>query len=232
MKILVVGEKYREKLEKPLLSNEFDVFWLPNNSKIDKRLSGHTDLSVFYYKNTVILADYLREDILVKKLTNIGYNVIISDIEQSDKYPGDINLCAAVVDDKLLHCIKHTDPAISALGLKYCNVNQGYARCSSLVIKNSIITSDKGIARAAAENGIEHLLIDDDGIILDGFDKGFIGGASFVAEETVYFTGDILKHKSGQIIVDFITHKQYTICCLTNEQLFDIGGAVVLNRGL
>lgn len=229
MKTLVVGEIYRKKLEKPLISNGLDVFWLPNNSKIDKRLSGHADLSVFNYKNTVIIADYLREDILVKKLTNMGYNVIVSDIQQADKYPGDINLCAAVVGDKLLHCIKYTDPAITALGLKCCNINQGYTRCCSLIIKNSIITSDKGMARAAAENGIEHLLIDEAGIILEGFDNGFIGGASFVSDGTVYFTGDILKHNSGQSIMDFIVDKQYSVCCLTNEQLFDIGGAVVLD---
>ncbi len=228
MSILIIGEKYRAKLENSLVSHGFDVFWLAKNTNIDEKLSFHADLSVFVYNNTAILAKYLKGDKLVNFLTNRGFRVIISEFCQSSKYPGDINLCAALIDEKILHNLRNTDESILKFKTDYIDVKQGYTRCSCLVLGDSVITSDKGIAAALKRHNIEMLMIDENGIVLDGYDKGFIGGASFVCDDTVYFTGDIYKHPSGRIISDFISERNYKICCLSDDALFDIGGAVVL----
>ncbi len=229
MNVLIVGERYKKKLESSIKAHGFDVFWLPKNTNIDEKLSSHSDLSVFIYKKTAILAKYLEGSRLVNFLTNRGYDVIISDICQSERYPWDINLCAALIGDKMLHCIKYTDVKILDLQLDYIDVKQGYSRCNCLPLDNSIITSDRGIVACAKSHGIETLLIEEDGIILEGYNRGFIGGASFVCGDTVYFTGDIYKHPSGKIISDFIIEHNYKICCLSEETLFDIGGAVVVS---
>ncbi|MBE7017356.1 MAG: hypothetical protein E7420_04280 [Ruminococcaceae bacterium] len=228
MNTLIVGEKYRKKLENSLISLGFDVYWLPNNEEIDEKLSSHADLSVFVYKKTAILAKYLKENKLVNFLTNRGFNVIISDFCQSAQYPNDINLCAALIGDRIMHHIRFTDKNILDLITDYIDVKQGYTRCSCLVINDSVITSDKGIEAALKSYNIETLLIDENGIVLDGYDRGFIGGASFVAGDTVYFTGDIYKHPSGKIITDYISAHNFKICCLSDDVLFDIGGAVLL----
>ncbi len=229
MKTLIIGEKYRGKLEKHLELLGFDVFWLPNNTNIDKKLSGHSDLSIFIYKNTAILANYLMGQEIVNFLTNRGFNVILSNENQGVKYPKDINLCASLIGDKLLHCSKYTDKKILDLKLDCIEVKQGYARCSCLTFGDCIITSDKGIAAALNRNNIETLLIDEDGIILEGYSRGFIGGASFVCDNTVYFIGDINKHPDGKLISEFILKNKYEVCCVYDGELIDIGGAVVIS---
>ena len=228
MRTLIIGEKYRQKLEKHLESFGFEVFCLPNNTEIDEKLSGHCDLAVFTHKKTAILANYLREQEIVNYLTNRGYNVIISDTEQSEKYPKDINLCAASIGDKLLHFSKYTDKHILDLNLELIEIKQGYARCSCLILGDCVITPDRGISAALKSNDIETLLISNDGIKLEGFDRGFIGGASFVCDNTVYFIGDINTHPDSKIITDFIIAHNYKYCCVCDGELFDIGGAVVV----
>lgn len=227
MSILIIGDKYKEKLEYSLSLCNFYVFWLPKNPNIDEKLCCHADLSVFIHNKTAIIAKYLDRSELVKILTNEGYTVIISKENQSNVYPGDVNLCAACCGDIIIHNRKYTDPHIIDIGLEYINVKQGYSRCSCLCLNDSLITSDKGIAAAAERNGIETLLINDNGIILEGYDKGFIGGASFVSDTTVYFTGDVDKHVDADKLKEFIAKHNYKICCLTTEQLFDIGGAII-----
>ena len=231
MSTLIIGEKYRKKLENCPVLRELDVFWLPQNTEIGEKLSSHSDLSVFIYKKTAILANFLRGNELVNFLTNRGFNVIISDYRQSAQYPGDVNLCAALIGDKIMHNIRFTDKSILELNTDFIDVKQGYTRCSSLVLGESVITSDKGITAVLKKHNIETLLINENGIVLDGYDRGFIGGASFVAGDTVYFTGDIYKHPSGKLIDNFISDHNYKICCLSDETPFDIGGAIVLALG-
>jgi len=229
MKTLLIGEKYRDKLGNSLFEYDFTPIWLPENPNLDSRLSSHIDLSVFKYDKTLVLARYLNTNNLVNYLTNEGYLINFSSEEQGKRYPKDVNLCAAVIGNTLLHNTKYTDPEILALGLSHIDIKQGYARCTSLIIDNhSLITADHGISDAAKRNSIDVLLISDEGISLDGFDRGFIGGASFKAEDTIYFTGDINKHINGKEICEFILKHGFNFCSLTNKPLFDIGGAIYL----
>lgn len=227
MKTLLIGERYREKLEKHLILQDFSPIWLPDNPLLDKRLSPHTDLSVFKYNDILILGAHLGTETIVNNLTNRGYRVKICGAEQSCAYPKDVNLCAALIGNKVLHNSNYTDPEILALGLENIYVKQGYARCTALIIDDkSIITADNGIASAAKRCGIDVLLISDEGIILDGFDKGFIGGASFMAGDTVYFIGDINRHPDGAAICEFIQCHGVNYCsltknpCLTSEERY------------
>lgn len=230
MKNLLIGERYREKLEIPLHNLGFSPFWLPKNPELDPRLGFHTDLSVFLYDKNIVLSLHLYNiNELVNLLTNRGYTVLCCEKEQKTVYPDDVNLCAAVVGDRLLHNSKYTDKIIKSIqSLKPLHINQGYARCTLLSVGDGIITADQGIANKAEAAGIDVLRIRDGEIELDGFDTGFIGGASFVAGNTVYFTGDIYKHPDSDAIAEFISRHGLSICSLTSGALFDIGGAVYL----
>ncbi len=230
MKGIMIGEKYKEKLEIPILSCGFTPFCLPKNPDLDIRLASHADLSVFIHEKTAILASCLRdENVLVNFLTNRGYTVRISSKPQSSAYPNDVNLCAALIGNRIIHNRKYTDPEILDIGLECINVNQGYARCTSLVVDSkSLITADNGIAAAAKQAGINVLFIDDNGIELPGYDRGFIGGASFKIDNTIYFTGDIDTHPDAKNIKEFINNRGLDICCLCEGALLDIGGAVCL----
>jgi len=229
MRDIIVGKIYRKKLESSLICHGFNPLWLDKNPELDIRLAYHTDLSVFTYGKTAVISPYLFGNDIVKFLTNRGYEIKISKLAQSGKYPHDINLCAAVVGENILHNNRYTDPLLLEFGLSLINIKQGYARCSVLTVdNNSIITADKGIALTARNAGIDVLEITSAGIELEGFNEGFIGGASFVAENEIYFIGDIETHPSASLIVEFISKRGKRIVCLDKGPLTDIGGAIYI----
>ena len=229
MKLLLIGERYKEKLEIPLRRRGFEPYWLPNNPNLDIRLASHADLSVFKYEKTIVIANNMVNNRLVNLLTGRGYKIIVSEKKQSKDYPHDINLCAAYVGEWLIHNFAFTDRAIiNNVSLEHLNVKQGYIRCTVLPVNNGLITADKGIAMKAFEAGIEVLQICSGGVRLDGFNEGFIGGASFTASDTIFFTGNILSHPDHERIIEFIKKQGMKYCSLTDEPLFDIGGAIYI----
>ncbi len=149
------------------------------------------------------------------------------------KYPDNILLNFLYLNGKLYGKKSAIDPVVE----EYCidnnidiiNVNQGYARCSTLVIKeNAVITSDKSIEKALRKDGVDVLLILSGNIILDGFDYGFIGGASGKLDKnTIVFFGNIKKHPDYNIIRNFCNKYNVKIKIISEEMaLTDIGGIV------
>ena len=233
---LLIGRGYRALLEKALINQGFRVFWMPDNTALDPRLASHADLSALRLDSerggkTVILSGsvcWSRE--LVSYLINNQYIIKTAVNTQTPTYPGDASLCACAVGNRLIHNSRVSDAAVlhESCG-EYIDVRQGYAKCSVCAVDdNSIITADSGIASAAKKNGISVLQVRPGHIALDGFDYGFIGGASFRSGSAVYFTGSLDAHPDGVRIADFISSRGKTAVSLTNEPLFDIGSAVVL----
>jgi hypothetical protein len=101
------------------------------------------------------------------------------------------------------------------------------------VSENAVITADKNIARTAEAAGADALLISTapEKIRLDGYDYGFIGGASGMLEDTVYFTGDISSHPDAERIAEFCkAHKKKKMISLSKETLCDVGGIFFFPR--
>ena len=74
------------------------------------------------------------------------------------------------------------------------------------------------------------LLIEKGFVKLDGYDYGFIGGASMFLENhsTLIFTGDITKHPNYNILKDFCNSINIEIDWINEIQLTDIGGMIHL----
>ncbi len=231
MKSILVGERYRHFLEKSLEFQGFEPIWMPDNPLLDHRLSGHVDLSAIKLAGKMVVSRHIYENkTIVKKITNRGIELICCKREQCCAYPKDVNLCACVAGDYLIHNFRLTDEAVlENEKLIRINVKQGYANCMILSLGNKIITADEGIASAAKENGLDVLKIEPGHIKLDGFNEGFIGGASFVCGKTVYFIGDISSHPDADSIDAFIKAAGYEICCLGSGWLTDTGSAVILS---
>ena len=233
---LLIGKRYRPKLEKALINQGFRVFWMPDSTALDPRLASHADLSALRLDlgregKTVILSGNVRwSNELVSFLINNHYVVKTAVSAQTPTYPGDASLCACAVGNRLIHNSRVSDASVLLEWRgEYIDVRQGYARCSVCAVDDhSIITADSGIASAAKKAGISVLQISPGHIALDGFDYGFIGGASFCCSSAVYFTGSLDMHPDGIRIADFISSRGKTSVSLTNEPLFDIGSAVVL----
>ena len=89
---------------------------------------------------------------------------------------------------------------------------------------------DRGIAKIAEKKGLDVLLIEEeDGIILEGLDKGFIGGSTFLIDKCRWaICGNIEKLKSEKKIRDFLHKKGMEIVSLGNKNPVDIGSVIPL----
>ncbi len=72
------------------------------------------------------------------------------------------------------------------------NVRQGYAKCNVAPINDNLfITEDKGIYKTAVKASLNPILIPAGNVSLDGFDYGFIGGATGLCNGKLLFCGCI-----------------------------------------
>lgn len=121
----------------------------------------------------------------------------------------------------LIYCKKHDIPTV--------NINQGYARCSTLVVsEKAAVTADITVKNALEKDGAEVLLINHGYITLDGYDYGFIGGSSGkIDDKTIAFFGNIKKHPDYEKIKKFCNKFDVDIITLCkNKPLTDVGGLV------
>jgi hypothetical protein len=113
-------------------------------------------------------------------------------------------------------------------GYEIIHTNQGYPTCSVLTFGSSAITADAGLADLLEKNGIRVTLIKSGGISLPPYEYGFIGGASGVVGNKVYFFGNLDLHPDAEIIRRAIEGEGYTAISLSDEELGDFGGIIAI----
>lgn len=168
------------------------------------------------------------------------------------KYPENIIYNAACTGKYFIHNTKYTDSELLELAetFEIIDVPQGYTKCNTLIVdENSIITSDIGIYNScyrqlsfsyenslpkdgkscissASAPQLEVLLIEKGHIKLQGFDYGFIGGASGRIGDTIIFNGNITQHPDYEKIAAFIESRALKIKYFTEYTLEDIGSII------
>ena len=190
----------------------------------------HADMQCLKIKDTYFVLKNCKR--LSDALNKQGLNVIETALYAGEKYPNNVLLNCIYLNDKL-YCKKS---AVDKNVAEFCkrnkieivNVNQGYAKCSTAIIDNKFITADKSIYSALTKDGVEGILITPGDINLNGVNYGFIGGCCFSYENTVYFTGDVTKHRDYKKIANFCHCNNKNIMYLSKEKLYDIGGFVLL----
>lgn len=150
-------------------------------------------------------------------------------------YPGDIAYNAACTGRFLIHNLKYTAKHIldhaEEAGMTLVNVRQGYAKCSTVTIdEKSIITYDRGIAKACEAAGMDVLTIAPGHIALPGYNTGFIGGCSGRAGDTIYFNGDLSAHPDSRQITEFIEERGLQVKYFEDEPLTDIGSIITVRN--
>ncbi len=233
---VIIGNKYRNLLENALFEHNIEVFWLDDNPCVDERLRGHADLSVLHTgSNKLYCCEYLENSNIVNNLTNLGFEVQYTKNPQKD-YPLDAGLNICILNDKLFYNSKSAYSIVieSIKEKEKIQIKQGYTKCSVCVVnENAIITSDRIIHRKATENKIQSLLIEKPFVKLDGFEHGFIGGASFkLNKNKIAFTGRILDNEIRNKIESYLQKLSITPVYLTEHEIFDIGSAVVLTEDI
>lgn len=232
-KIIILGKKYCQLLEAPLINLGIDPLFVPDNPHVDPRLSGHADLSVLHTGgNRLWLAPHFKETLFAEQLYHLGFQVNFPSAKQSSVYPEDaqLNIC---ICGKHAICNRKNVPkeiidVIRDHDLRLIDCRQGYSKCSVCVVdREAIITADRGVELAARKAGLEVLLIEPSCIALNGFPYGFIGGASFkISEGKLAFTGTLDMHKSKNDILNFLKSRQIEPIFLTDRPIFDIGSGI------
>lgn len=203
---------------------------LPDNPDTDSRISFHTDISLFSFGDTVICAPFLYGFLS----ESLPHTAVIAGERPFSPYPHDVLYNAALVGKTLFCNVKYTSSAVISeaekRGIKTVNVKQGYAKCCTVpVTGNALITCDVSIKKAAEKEGMDVLSVSNTGVLLDGFESGFIGGASLCLDHKIVFTGDIFNSPDSQRIIDFIGLHGKTVSYFRNYPLMDIGSPAVVS---
>ena len=167
----------------------------------------------------------------------MGFKLSYSEIAQSEAYPGDAQLNMCICGDKLIYNPRTAAHNIAdfltiSAGLEPIKCRQGYSKCAVCVVdRGSIITADRGIAAASKKAGLDVLLISSEGVSLEGFYCGFIGGAAFkISREVLAFTGRLDRHPDRGAILDFLAKHKVEPLYLTDAPVFDIGSGLAITE--
>lgn len=216
--IIIGNNKFKKFFDNKIIIN--------NNPLLPKPVSNHPDMNICVIDDTVFLP---KNSPIFNEVSKLKANIITISEDFGNKYPFDVPLNCKVIEDFVILNSKTVSKEI----LKYCtenkkiiDVNQGYAACSTLAVStNVIITADKGIYNALTKENLSPLLINQGYIKIDKYDYGFIGGASGVIDDTLYFFGDITTHPDYVKIKNYLTENNVKFKYFDGE-LLDIGGVI------
>lgn len=221
---LLVSSEIPGKLRQTL-SDIGKLLLLPPLPDMPAPVASHADILTFMFEDTLYLYDsYYRAH---GQLFS-GLHVRIFPLAlKAGAYPLDAQLDILPFKGKMLARKELLPEKLKELALTV-DVRQGYARCSSLVLEDAVITADRSVGGVVEKEGGSVLLIQPGGIALPGYNCGFIGGASAVVGDTVLFFGDPHTHPDGERICRFIRRKGYTVKALSEGILTDYGGITVV----
>lgn len=209
----------------------FEPILLPPASYLSAPVASHTDMLIFmgfgrifchkrYYESNFALIDRIAA------LSDL--ELTLSDEPTDKKYPLDVLFNACLIGKRLI-CNKKTISklildAARAQNYEIIHVPQGYTKCSVTVVSdNAVITADKAIATACGNVSIDVLQIQEGYVSLPPYGFGFIGGASGVCCDKVYFCGSLDTHPDGVKIKEFCEKHNKTAISLTDCELKDVG---------
>ena len=203
-------------------------------SKLDLPVSSHADMLLCVIEKTIFCYEeyYNKNSEAFKAAEEYGYTVSFVSSKCEKNYPNDIALNVLIVGKIIVCNVKHTAKEIidfaKKLNYKIINVKQGYSACSTAVLdENTVITSDKGIARELMLHGISVYTIDNEKIILRGYNCGFIGGASAVVDGNFIVFGDVSTFSSKNIIDEALKATKKELVFIPKNQITDFGGVKI-----
>jgi hypothetical protein len=237
--LVLLDVRASDEIRENLLALGFDVLSVPKNSRLDEPVSAHPDMRFFTLGNKIFISNEEKDELsyITSKLEALEYEIIYSSVSISKKYPADIAFNCFTVGKYLFGNLPYLAPEIleeaKRQGYTLISVKQGYSKCSTLIVDdNSIITADPSIYTSAVSAGLDALFINnpDGAIKLCGYSCGFIGGASGVFDNTVYFCGDISKHPAADAIISFCESKNKAPLSLSKEELYDLGSLLFFKK--
>ena len=235
MTVALVDCRVSKKLENALCDYADKIIKLPPHPLLAPPVASHPDMLLWLCgAELAVLKGYAEIAMQAfSELTDAGLEIKETPETPSETYPRDVLLNCATVGDKIIANTKSASALVKELsksnGKQLLHTPQGYAKCSTAVLSdNAVITADRSIHTVAENNGISSLLISPGGVRLEGYDYGFIGGASATTGDNILFFGDLATHPDGERIYDFCLSQGKIPMSLTNEPLYDYGTGIII----
>lgn len=230
MRVAVADCRIDKAIERSLLGYADKLIKLPPFPALAAPVASHPDMLLWSFERVIVThEDYSPlAKAAFDELGSLGYEIRFSRERVTSIYPEDIRLNCAVVGRHVIANTKYASQTIADVakrnGLLMLDVKQGYAKCSTVCVgNNSIITADTAIARKCQDAGIDALEVSHGSVRLDGYDTGFIGGASGATDKEVLFCGDISAHPDGEKIKELCQAHGKVAVSLANTPLYDYG---------
>jgi hypothetical protein len=197
-----------------------------------KAVCGHPDMLLHIIDSSTVMVHKDMDLDFIVKLKNFNINVVFSQSSLQSSYPYNIILNSVNLDNLFIHNTKYTDAELLQYvkNKKIKSVKQGYTKCSTAVISsNALMTSDKGIAKCAQEEGIAVLLLPPGDILLPGLDYGFIGGCcGLLKEGCLAFYGSLNHYAYGKEVMNFLKKIKIEPIFLRDGKLIDRGSILAI----
>ncbi len=227
--MLILADKRIPEKAKNSLIKYGEVLFLETSGITYPAISGHPDIFFCKTQSGLVVAPNTPEKIKQQLLRN-SIHIIEGAAKTGNDYPETARYNVVVTDSLLIHNLKHTDDVIlgETKSLQNIHVNQAYTYCNLIALENErFITSDKGIKKTLSGKGFEVLYVHPEGIILPGFNHGFIGGCCGISDGRIFFIGSLNHFPEGDSIRSFI--RGFEIIELYDGPLFDGGGLIFID---
>lgn len=215
-----------------LLKMGFNIIKTPKLNSVYDAICGHADIMFHKINDNEAVCEPRVYDYFHLKLPEM--KIAKGETILNEKYPYDIAYNVCSVSNKIFCNIPNTEKEIlkryEAMGYDIIHINQGYAKCSICVVSdNAIITADKGICRVAEKNEVDVLMVDDIDIKLNGFEHGFIGGATgLISKNKLAINGNIERYRDCTKIIDFCNKYNVEVISLNDAEIVDIGSIITI----
>lgn len=222
--MLIISYKASKDFKNFLKENGHFFLETTPNPNLDPRIGDHPDLSLFKIADKTLVVEESVFSYYKERLE--GYKLIKGE-SVGIKYPQDAIYNVVRFNDFYIHndfTEKNIEKYFRENEIAHLKVKQGYSRCSLIPLRDMLITSDYGIYKAL-KNKASIELVENDKVILDGFDQGFLGGTCGLVGNELIFTGDISCHKAFRRINELCKEKNIEIK-YPKIDLIDLGSII------
>lgn len=194
-------------------------------------VASHPDMIILPLGDKLIVSEYYIDrnpQLFSELVVRTGVQIVPAAAIPKAPYPSDIAFNALPMGKYLFGLASRLSSDVISnaeqLGMELISVKQGYSRCSVCKVSDeAAITSDVSLAAALSEKKLDVLVVSEGHILLPGYDYGFIGGASGVTQDNVFFCGNLCLHPDESKIDRFCRKHGKNPVSLSNEPLLDVG---------
>lgn len=229
MTLAAVSSLLYAEAKENLSRRGFSVVEITPDADVDPRISDHPDIHIFSASKSIFVHQHFSPE--TEQIISRKNSVVRCSTPLTPDYPGDCAFNIAFTGKYALYKRGIIPVEIESFfdrqGIIRVYVPQGYARCSTVVLSKDVIaTEDSGIASAAEKAELEVIGLTPGLIPLEGFPRGFAGGAFSFFNNTLYATGKIPEEESYRKLRMYCAQLGIAVCELSDREARDFGSII------